>query len=72
MRANDKKSLMTAARLLGFSVRPTRGGHLRFDLDGAGPIFTSSTPGDRRAWKNCLAQLRRAIREMGNANATHR
>ena len=46
----------------GWQVSLTRGGHLRFTKPGRGPVFTSSTPSDRRAYLNALAMLRREDR----------
>ena len=46
----------------GWQISLTRGGHLRLTKPGRGPVFTSSTPSDRRAYLNALATLRRADR----------
>lgn len=46
----------------GWQISLTHGGHLRFTKPGRGPVFTSSTPSDRRAYLNALAMLRRADR----------
>ena len=46
----------------GWQISLTQGGHLRFTKPGHGPVFTSSTPSDRRAYLNALAMLRRADR----------
>jgi hypothetical protein len=46
----------------GWQISLTRGGHLRLTKPGRGPVFTSSTPSDHRAYLNALAMLRRADR----------
>ncbi len=56
--------LMAYALQHGWQVLRTRGGHLRFRKPGCAPIFTSSTPSDWRAYKNALAMLVRADREV--------
>lgn len=46
----------------GWQISLTQGGHLRFTKPGRGPVFSSSTPSDRRAFRNALAMLRRSDR----------
>lgn len=47
----------------GGTMTLTGGGHIRIDLNiGGGPVFTSSTPSDRRALDNLRALLRRVHR----------
>src|SRR5690606_11515837 len=46
----------------GWQISLTHGGHLRFTKPGRGPVFTSSTPSDHRAYLNALTMLRRADR----------
>lgn len=40
----------------------TGGGHLRYRHKSGVVVHTSSTPSDRRAWLNLVAQFRRAAR----------
>jgi hypothetical protein len=59
----DLKDVVTRAKRAGWSVEPTRGGHLRFCPPAklGGPcLYTASTPSDRRGLDNLRAQLRRA------------
>jgi hypothetical protein len=44
---------------------PTGSGHVRFRHPAGGVVHTSSTPSDRRAWRNLRAQLRRVARTAG-------
>lgn len=57
------RPLLDYATSHGFSVRQTRGGHLRIAKRGCPPVFAPSTPSDYRSVKNTLAQLRRAERQ---------
>jgi hypothetical protein len=43
-------------------VLRTRGSHYRLVLDNGQSTFTSSTPGDHRALKNIVSQVRRSLR----------
>jgi len=56
------KRLIAEAQALGWAVQRTRGGHLKFVRPGYRTRFFSSTPSDHRAWRNALADLRRATR----------
>lgn len=48
---------------LGFTAKPTRGGHLRIEHPlMAGPVFAPATPSDHRGLKNLDALLRRKTR----------
>ena len=56
------KPLIDFALKEGWEVARTAGGHLKFTKPGLPPIYTASTPGDRRAGLNALALLRRTDR----------
>lgn len=51
------------AKTHGWLIRKTRGGHIAY-RKGKRVIFGASTPSDRCGVLNCLAQLRRADREV--------
>ncbi|WP_421684638.1 type II toxin-antitoxin system HicA family toxin [Stutzerimonas urumqiensis] len=51
---------MLYARRHGWAAARTNGGHLRLTKPGRQPVYTSSTPSDRRAVHNALARLARA------------
>lgn len=56
----DLKDLMRRARDAGWTVKLTKGGHLKFiPPDNGVPVFTGSTPSDHRAYHNLCAMLRR-------------
>lgn len=55
----DMRDLVEFAKGLGYRIEQTNGKHIKFSLPGAKPIFTSSTPSDRRSWMNCRARLKR-------------
>lgn len=58
---DELKGLRKAAEAQGWTVRITNGGHLRWDSPKGGkPIFTASTPSDRRALANIRSMLRAA------------
>ncbi|MBK1654862.1 MULTISPECIES: type II toxin-antitoxin system HicA family toxin [Chromatiales] len=57
------RALIDFALSEGWRVVRTPGGHLKFTKPGCASIYTSSTPGDRRAGLNARAQLRRADRQ---------
>lgn len=52
--------VLEEARRLGFTAEKTRNSHWKFTRPGAPAVYHSSTSGDRRAWKNGIAKLRRA------------
>ncbi|MBG6493845.1 type II toxin-antitoxin system HicA family toxin [Pseudomonas aeruginosa] len=56
------KPLIDFALKEGWEGARTAGGHLKFTKPGLPPIYTGSTPGDRRAGLNALALLRRTDR----------
>lgn len=58
------RALIDFALSEGWRVVRTPGGHLKFTKPGCAPIYTGSTPGDRRAGLNARAQLRRASRQV--------
>ena len=61
--AHSMRGIMDLAENLGYSVEKTNGGHFRFTHPRAStPIFTSSTPSDRRAFMNMSKMLQRALR----------
>jgi hypothetical protein len=56
------RDLIRLAERDGWSITTTNGGHLRLEHpDATGPVFTGSTPSDRRAIHNALATMRRAL-----------
>lgn len=57
----DMRDIERAARDQGWRIERTSAGHLKFlHPDPAqGTVIASGTPGDQRAIKNLLAQLRR-------------
>lgn len=60
--ANKKelKPLIKRAEAQGWSITPTRGGHLRWTgPTGGQPYFSSSTPSDSKAVHNITADLRK-------------
>ncbi|MAY27032.1 type II toxin-antitoxin system HicA family toxin [Sodalis sp. RH20] len=56
------KPLIDFALKEGWEVVRTSGGHLKFTKPGLPPIYTGSTPSDRRAGLNARARLRRTNR----------
>jgi hypothetical protein len=54
-----QRELRTLARQSGWSVSPTRGGHLRLTRPGSGPVFAPATPSDWRALPNVRAEMKR-------------
>ncbi len=56
------KPLIDFALKEGWEIVHTPGGHLKFTKPGLPPIYTGSTPGDRRAGLNARARLRRTDR----------
>jgi hypothetical protein len=46
----------------GWRASLTRGGHIRLSKPGRRAVFTASTPGDWRSWRNALAAVRREER----------
>jgi len=59
----ELRKVIGEAQAMGWSVNRTRANHLKFQMPGKRPVFTSGTPGDWRATKNALGKLRRAMRE---------
>lgn len=61
-RIGDKETARLArhAEAAGWTVDKTRNNHIVFAAPTGQKVFTSSTPGDKRATKNLRAQLRRA------------
>jgi hypothetical protein len=59
-RTTWQRQLRSLASAYGWSLEHTRGGHLKLTHPAAAvPIFTASTPSDRRALRNVRAELRR-------------
>jgi hypothetical protein len=57
------QDVLDEAQANGWQVVKTNGNHWKWTNDKATrPVFSPSTAGDRRAWSNTLAQLRRALR----------
>lgn len=61
IKSSDMRDLVNYAEGFGYSVELTRNKHLKFTLPGVPPVFTSSTPSDRRSWANCRALLKRLV-----------
>jgi hypothetical protein len=59
----DMRDLVDYAKGLGWGIEQTNGKHLKFFMPGTKPVFTSSTPSDRRSWRNCKARLKRFAAE---------
>lgn len=59
------KDVVEFALQLGFTFRPTKAGHYRFDKAGTKPVFISGTTSDHRAIKNMKSDLRRAAANCG-------
>lgn len=49
-----------AALAAKWSIKVTRGSHLKWTPPGGRPLFTSGTPSDFRSEKNHIARCRRA------------
>lgn len=54
--------LAAFARVHGWDMTWTRGGHLRFSKPGRQTVYASGTPGDWRSSRNAMAMLSRADR----------
>ena len=54
------RKLARAARRAGWTITPTRGGHLAWRPPSGRVIYTPSTPSDRYGARNHTAELRRA------------
>ena len=63
----DLKRLVSFAQSAGWAVQQTRKLHLKFTKPGRQTVFTSGTPGDRRAWLNAKSQLSQADKLAGGA-----
>lgn len=59
----DVKRLTAFAIAAGWAVAQTQNMHLKFSKSGRKPVFTSGTPGDRRAWLNAKSQLTKADKQ---------
>jgi hypothetical protein len=58
-----KRKQRELQRILGvLGVTKTAGGHYRLKLVTGEPIFTSSSPSDRRTMRNVKALVRRKLR----------
>lgn len=66
MRAGE---LVRRVRREGWTVEPTRGGHLRLRHPCGGLVHAASTPSDRRAVANTLAECRRELRRRKGGRA---
>lgn len=57
----DFRAMIRTAEKAGWTVVPTRNGHLKWvSPNGGTPVFSASTPSDKRAIKNHVALLRRS------------
>lgn len=61
--SSELRKVVEFAESLGFTVERTKGLHLKLLKPGRPVVFTSGTPGDNRAIKNIIAQLKRVERE---------
>lgn len=59
MKSKELKRIIALAIRQGYSVELRNNGHYKFTAPTGRFIFTSSTPSDRRAIKNILADLRK-------------
>ncbi len=60
---DDVKRLTCFAETMGWAIGQTRGLHIKFTKPGRRAVFTSGTPGDRRAWLNARSQLIQADKQ---------
>lgn len=58
-RSTSLRGLISTARLRGWTVTYTPGGHVRFAHPDGGLVHAASTPSDYRAVRNIAAELRR-------------
>lgn len=65
--SEDLKRLVSFAQGAGWAVQQTRNLHVKFTKPGRRAVFTSGTPGDRRAWLNARSQLTQADRQAEGA-----
>jgi hypothetical protein len=56
----ELRQLAARATRQGWTVRRTRGNHLRWESSFGAVIHSSITPSDGRAWRKVRAHLRRA------------
>lgn len=59
----DLRRELEAARQRGWSVQPTRSGHLKLRHPDGALVFTGSTPSCARSLLNLRAHLRRVERQ---------
>lgn len=62
---SDFKRLIKDAEKAGWTVEPSRGGHLKWKAPTGAVVFSASTPSDHRAIKNHLSLLRKAGLNLG-------
>ena len=62
--------LQTRAGCKFASVELTGGGHIRMTLGNGRMVFTGSTPGDHRAFLNCVSQIKRTLRSPVSLRST--
>jgi hypothetical protein len=55
----DYRQVLLDAARRGWTVTPTRGGHVKLTFRSGAIVFTGSTPSDWRAGRNLDRQLRR-------------
>lgn len=58
-RCEKTRAFIRIATERGWTVSPTKKGHIKFTAPNGAIIVTSSTPSDHRSWKNLRGQLRR-------------
>jgi hypothetical protein len=55
----DLRAIAIHAASQGWHISRTGGGHLRWTSPEGAPVFSASTPSDRRALRNIETQLRK-------------
>lgn len=61
-RCEDVKRVVAFAVTIGFEPEWTNGGHLKFSKPERKPVFFSGSPGDPRAYKNAISNLKKSER----------
>lgn len=59
----EQRTFIRSAERKGWTVSYTKAGHIKLSRPGVRPVYAAGTPSDRRAWKNALCEMRRAVRQ---------
>lgn len=59
MPSRHVKQILATVKKRGWVAQITNGGHVKWRHDSGAFLFGSATPGDRRAARNLMAQMRR-------------